>query len=316
MSSAVLAKRDAPRSGRLGPGPIPEALVDSLELDLVRRVSGLMPGERPAARPGAGTELEQLRAYAYGDDVRHLDPAATARTGEPHVRVHVAERALEAWIVLDASASMEFGTADRTKADVAEGAALVIGRLAGRRGNRLGLAVVGPDVRLLPPRHGRTGQMQLLHALRAEPSPDGSPAASLADGLRACERVANRRGLVVVVSDFLGAAEWTAPLGRLAARHAVLAVEVRDPREDELPAVGHVPFRCPETGAELFVDTSDDRVRVAFAAAAAEQRDRVRLAIRRAGAQHVALSTDGAWLRTLGAALRGAAVPRAAGGRP
>ena len=74
-----------------------------------------MPGERPAALPGAGSELEQLRAYAYGDDVRHLDPAATARTGEPHVRVHVAERELEAWIVLDASPSMEFGTADRTQ---------------------------------------------------------------------------------------------------------------------------------------------------------------------------------------------------------
>jgi uncharacterized protein (DUF58 family) len=272
-----------------------------------------MPGERPAALPGAGSEFEQLRAYAYGDDVRHLDPSATARTGEPHVRVHVAERELEACIVLDRSPSMEFGTADRSKADVAEGVAMVMGRLTGRRGNRLGVAIAGDRVQLVPPRHGRTGQMQLLRALRADPCPDESGVAALADALGACERVLSRRGLVVVVSDFLGDPGWTAPLGRLAARHAVLAVEVRDPRESELPAVGHVPLRCPETGAELLVDTSDEQLRDAFAAAAAEQRDRIAHAIRRAGAHHVALSTAGPWLRELGAALRGP-VARAAGG--
>jgi uncharacterized protein (DUF58 family) len=316
MSAAVIADLAPQRPGRLGPGPIPGALVDSLELAMVRRVSGLMPGERPASRPGGGTELEQLRAYSYGDDVRHLDPSATARTGEPHVRVHVAERELEAWLVLDASPSMEFGTADRTKADVAEGAALVMGRLAGRRGNRLGLAVAGTDVQLLPPRHGRTGQMQLLHALRTQPCPDGSPCASLADALSACERVATRRGLVVVVSDFLDDEAWSVPLGRLAARHAVLAVEVRDPRESELPAVGHVPFSCPETGAQLMVNTSDRRVREAFAAKAAEQHGRIAAGIRRTGALHVALSTSGPWLRTLAAALHGAAAAGIAGGRP
>ena len=303
----------AQRPGRLGPGPIPPAVVDSLELALVRRVSGLMPGERPAPVPGAGSELEQLRAYAYGDDVRHLDPAATARTGEPHVRVHVAEREFEAWIVLDASPSMEFGTSDRTKADVAEGVAAVTGRLAGRRGNRLGLVVAGDRVRLFPPRHGRVGQTQLLRALRAEPCPDGSATATLCEALQACERVATRRGLVVVVSDFLGDSAWTAPLGRLAARHAVLAVQVHDPRERELPAIGHVSFRDPETGAERLVNTSDRRVRTAFAAAAAEQSAQLAQAIRRSGAQHVALSTAGPWLRVLGAALRGP-VARAAGG--
>jgi uncharacterized protein (DUF58 family) len=315
MTDALLANHHASGSGRRGPGPIPAPLVDSLELALARRVSGLMPGERPASRPGAGTELEQLRPYGYGDDVRHLDPAATARTGEPHVRVHVAERELQAWIVLDASPSMEFGTADRLKADVAHGVALVMGRLAGRRGNRLGLAVAGDGVQLLPPRHGRNGQLQLLQALRGAPRPDGSPAATLADALAACERVASRRGLVVVVSDFLGDDGWTAPLGRLAARHAVLAVQVHDPRERELPAVGHVPFRCPETGAELVVDTSDGDVRDAFAAAAGEQRDRITDAIRRAGADHVALLTAGTGLRALGAALRGP-LARTAGGRP
>jgi uncharacterized protein (DUF58 family) len=315
MSAAAVAGPVAPRSGRRGPGPIPPALVDSLELELVRRVSGLMPGERPAARPGGGTELEQLRAYTYGDDVRHLDPSATARTGEPHVRVHVAERELEAWLVLDASPSMEFGTADRTKADVAEGAAIVMGRLAGRRGNRLGVAVARDGVRLLAPRQGRPGQLQLLHALRAEPCPDGAPTAALAEALSACERVARHRGLVVVVSDFLGDRRWTAPLGRLAARHAVLAVEVRDPRESDLPAVGHVPFSCPETGAQLTVDTSDRRLREAFGVAAAEQQRRTVRAIRRTGALHVALSTAGPWLQTLGAALRGAAAAGIAGGR-
>ncbi len=114
-----------PPAGRQGPGPMPRALVDALDLRIARLVARRLPGDRRAAGVGAGLELAQLRPYVPGDDVRHLDPAATARTGEPHVRVHVPERSLITWIVLDVSPSMAFGTALRLKADVAEGVALV-----------------------------------------------------------------------------------------------------------------------------------------------------------------------------------------------
>src|SRR5256885_8764185 len=103
---------------------------------MARRASGVLPGERRAPGVGAGTELFQLRPYQPGDDVRQLDPAASARTGIPHVRLHVPERALTTWLILDVSPSMAFGTTDRLKADVAEGVIVVLGRLPARRAGR------------------------------------------------------------------------------------------------------------------------------------------------------------------------------------
>src|SRR5262245_8575798 len=124
------------------PGP----LLRALDLALVRRAGGMMPGDHLSPGAGAGTELVQLRPYQVGDDVRQLDPAATARTGIPHVRLQVPERALTTWLVLDVSPSMAFGTAERLKCDVAEGAVSVIGRLATRRGGRVALLTCGAPV--------------------------------------------------------------------------------------------------------------------------------------------------------------------------
>ncbi len=301
----------APGAPRLGPGPIPPAVVRALDVELVRRVRELWPGERPAVGAGAGTELQRVRPYVAGDDVRHLDAAATARTGEPHVRVHVAERALTTWLVLDRSASMGFGTADRAKADVAEGVATVLATLATRRGNRLGVVAFGagaPSGRR--PTAGRPGLLGALAEARGAVGPEGV-AGSLADALHRAGRLARGRGLVVVVSDWRGEragdddAAWLAPLRRLRARHALLAVEVRDPREQELPDVGaDLALVDPETGRHLRVDTRSGRLRARFAQAAAEERARVASDLRSAGAHHVVLSTRGEWLLPLAAALR------------
>ena len=116
MSPGGLARPPA----RQGPGPMPGAAVAALDVAFVRRAAGQFPGERLSFGVGTGTELAQLRPYQVGDDVRQLDPAASARTGEPHVREHVPERSLTTWVALDVSASMAFGTAERLKADVAE----------------------------------------------------------------------------------------------------------------------------------------------------------------------------------------------------
>src|SRR5947199_4371706 len=145
-----------PPAGRQGPGPLPAGLVDALDLAMARRAAGVLPGERRAPGVGAGTELFQLRPYEPGDDVRQLDPAASARTGIPHVRLHVPERALTTWLVLDVSPSMAFGTASRLKIDVAEGVVVVLGRLAARRGGRVAILTAGSSVdRFVPPRGGR-----------------------------------------------------------------------------------------------------------------------------------------------------------------
>ncbi len=134
-----------PPDARQGPGPIPAPLLDALDVAINRLIARTLSGSRRASGVGLGTELAQLRLYEPGDDVRYIDAAASARTAALHVRVHVPERALTTWIVLDLSPSMAFGTARRLKADVAEGAALVFARLGLRRAGSVGVVAFGAE---------------------------------------------------------------------------------------------------------------------------------------------------------------------------
>jgi uncharacterized protein (DUF58 family) len=289
-------------AGRQGPGPIPHGLLASLDLIVARRASGALPGDRRAAGVGSGTELSQLRPYEVGDDVRQIDAAATARTGVPHVRLHVPERTLTTWIALDLSPSMAFGTRQRLKSDVAEGVARVVGRLAVRRAGRVALMTFGAGPpRLVPPRASKPGVVALHRALDEGVAPDGhhEPHA-LATALRRVGKVATQSGLVVIVSDWRDQDDWTRALGALRLRHSVLAVEVRDPREASVPAVGRLALVDPETGERVEVDTSRASVRERFAQIEAERRAVVERELRRLQVAHVVLSTDGDWLRELG----------------
>lgn len=289
--------------GRQGPGAIPHGLLESLDLIVARRASGALPGDRRAAGLGSGTELAQLRPYEVGDDVRQIDAAATARTGIPHVRLHVPERTLTTWIALDLSPSMAFGTEQRLKSDVAEGVTLVMGRLAVRRAGRVALMTFGAGTpRLHSPRASKPGVVALQRALGEGVAEDGhhEPGA-LRNALRRIGRVATQPGLVVVISDWRDDDDdWTRALGALRARHSVLAVEVRDPREASVPAVGRLALVDPETGERIEVDTSRQSVRDRFAQIEAERRARVTRELRRLEVEHVVLSTDRDWLGDLG----------------
>jgi len=295
-----------PPAARQGPGRMPAPLVDALDLIVARHAAGALPGDHRAAGMGSGTELAQLRPYEIGDDVRQIDPSATARTGEPHVRLQVPERTLTTWIVLDVSPSMAFGTTQRLKADVAEGVAQVLGRLAVRRAGRVAMLTFGAGKpRLIPPRGSKPGFVALRRVLEQGVAPDGvNEPAALAHALGRVGKVATQPGFVAVISDFRDHEGWTRPLGALAARHSVLAVEVSDPREGELPAVGRLALVDPETGERIEVDTSRARVRERFAALERERREAVARELRRLHVEHVALSTDRDWLLDLGRRLR------------
>src|SRR5918992_3186638 len=264
----LLAARAAPASPpvpELGPGPMPDVLLRALDITIGRRLGGLLSGDYRSPHLGDGTELAQVRPYVRGEDVRLLDWNVTARSGEPHVRVHLAERVLVSWLVLDTSPSMRFGTADRRKSDVAEGAAIALGHVATRRGNRLGLVTFGDDEpRALPPRQGRVGLLGLLGALRHEQR-SARGATSLGEALVRTGALARQRALVVLVSDFRGPLDWRRPLLGLAGRHDLLAVEVRDPREQELPDVGPLWLVDAETGRQIRVDTRRRDLREQFA---------------------------------------------------
>jgi uncharacterized protein (DUF58 family) len=282
-----------------------EGLLRALDVSIGRRMEGLLAGDFRSNLLGTGSELAMVRPYVSGDDVRRIDWNVTARTGEPHVRVDLAERVLVTWLALDTSASMQFGTAERRKADVAEGVAVALGHLATRRGNRLGVVTFGGDTaQALPPRQGRAGLVGLLSALRSEPVDGGTGTTSLGEALARTGALARQKSLVAVVSDFRGPRDWRRPLLELAGHHDVVAVEIRDPREQELSNVGLLWLVDPETGRQLRVDTRSRRLRERFAVAATAERTEVARTFGSAGVRHVVLTTSGDWLRTLVVFLR------------
>ena len=302
MSKGPLTIPDA----RQGPGPIPRRVLDTLDLLVARRTRGVLPGDRLAAGVGAGMEIAQLRPYEVGDDVRHIDPSATARMGEPYVRQHVPERTLTTWLVVDRSPSMAFGTTRRLKWDVAEGAGVVVAHLGVRRAGRVALCTFGAGEPVLRrPRASKPGVVAVRRALAEGVASDGaSDRGAFANALVKVGRVATTPGLVVVVSDFRDQDDWIRPLGALAAHHSAMAIEVRDPREAALPSVGRLALVDPETGEHVEIDTSSRRLRERFARIEAERRAQVAGELRRLGVEHVVLSTAGNWLKELGRRLR------------
>ncbi|SDY56216.1 Protein of unknown function DUF58 [Micromonospora pattaloongensis] len=285
----------------------PEHRLRRLELAVTRRLDGLLHGQHIGLLPGAGSEPAGSREYRPGEDeVRRMDWAVTARTAVPHVREVDADRELSTWALVDSTPSMDFGTAEVEKRELAVAALAAIGFLTAGVGNRIGVHLLGAQtVRRFPPRAGRDHLLGLLRTVLSAPrGADGGPPPSLAAGIDGLNRAASRHGLAVVVSDFLDGVgetedaepEWEKPLRRLGARHQVLAVEITDPRELELPDVGLITLVDPETGLRREVATGDARLRERFAAAAAGQRRSVAGALRRAGAAHLALRTDRDWV--------------------
>jgi uncharacterized protein (DUF58 family) len=286
----------APALARVG-RPGSEELLRRLELVITRRLDGVLHGDHQGLLPGPGSEPGEARTYVPGDDVRLIDWNVTARTGDAHVRMPIADRELSTWAVVDLSASLDFGTSSCEKRDLALAAVATFGHLTARGGNRFGAVLVHPEVTLtVPARSGRQHLLATLQRVAAAPRGEGGGPTDRGAALRVCARVARRRGLVVVVSDFVGAAGWDRPLRTLAARHDVVAVEVLDPRELELPDVGVLALVDPETGRRLEVQTADRGLRARYAEAAARQREEHRRAVRAAGADHLVLRTDRDWL--------------------
>ena len=312
--------RPAPRRGSgapAGAASAPNDLFDGsaeqvlrrLELEVEQRLDGLLHGDYRGLAPGHGSELGDAREYLVGDDVRRIDWNVTARTQVTHVRDSIADRELEAWVLVDRSASLDFGTAACEKRDLATAAVAATGFLTARAGNRFGCLVIeGDQLVVHPARAGRRHVQAVLHDLLTRPRLAEGLATDLGPAVRRLSGLAKRRGLTVVASDFLipstaagdgtRAPDWFEPLRVLGARHEVLAVEVVDPRELSLPAVGVLDLVDPETGRRREVRTSP-ALRQRYAEATTRQREEIARAIRKAGADHLQLRTDRDWLLDL-----------------
>ncbi|WP_406693061.1 DUF58 domain-containing protein [Saccharopolyspora sp. ID03-671] len=273
-----------------------EVALRALELTVRGRLDGLLQGNHLGLVPGPGSEPGEARSYQPGDDVRRMDWAVTARMAEPHIRQTVADRELETWVAMDLSPSLDFGTAACDKRELAVAALAAVMFLTSGGGNRIGAVVDnGTGQHRLPARGGSGHARALLKKVAETPRAPEGTRGNLAALLESLRRPPRRRGLAVVVSDFLGPTDWQRALRGLGARHSLLAIEVLDPRDVELPDVGTVLLSDPETGKRREVHTSPV-LRKEFAAAAAAHRDDVAGVLRRAGCAHLVLRTDSDWI--------------------
>ena len=210
-------------------------MLRTLEVTITRRLDGVLHGNHQGLTPGHGSEPGEARLYQPGDDVRPIDWNVTARTQQTHIRELIADRDLEAWLVVDASAAMRFGTEHNQKAQIALAAAVAVGFLTARNQNRLGaILVAGPDLHTVPPRGGRTQVRAILSKIAAPAPSEGRGRADLAGAIDRVGVLSKRRGFVAVIADFVGSA-WVDPLARLGLRHDLLAIMVSDPRESRRP---------------------------------------------------------------------------------
>src|SRR3979490_338446 len=243
-------------------------------------------GDERSTLRGPGVEFADVREYQYGEDARLIDWNLTARSDRVFVRESHPERGLDACLSVDVSASLDWGTALVLKREAALEMASAAASLIARHGSRVGAIVFDTKVRrVLPPVAGRTGRLHLVGGLDADySSAGGGGATALAGALRQAVKVIQRPSLVIVISDFLAAGAWQAPMTILSHKHEVVAARVVDPTELAIPNIGVVTFEDPETGAQLLVDTSDSRLRARFQLAATQQSKQISADLRRARA--------------------------------
>lgn len=272
------------------------AALRTLELTVKRRLDGVLHGDHLGLIPGPGSEPGESRLYQPGDDVRRMDWAVTARTTHPHVRQMIADRELETWLVVDMSASLDFGTAVCEKRDLAVAAAAAITYLNSGGGNRIGAVIAnGATTTRVPAKSGRQHQQTLLRAIATTPKAPVGVRGDLALAIEALRRPQRRRGMAVIISDFLGPISWSRALRAIAGRHEVLGVEVLDPRDVELPDVGDVILQDAESGVTREF-TIDAQLRDDFATAAAAHHADVVRTMRSCGAPLLSLRTDRDWI--------------------
>jgi uncharacterized protein (DUF58 family) len=271
--------------------------VRRLEITTRHLVRDIVAGEYSSAFRGRGVEFSEVREYQAGDDIRTIDWNVTARLGTAYVKRYLEERELSVIFLVDASASGRFGTRLRTKHTLAVEACAVLALAAARNNDRVGAVWATDRVeRFVPPRRGRRHAQRVINDLLAfEPA---GTATDLAAALRFVDPILRRRAVVFLVSDFLTTG-YRPDLERLARRHDVIALQLYDPRERELPDVGLISLQDPETGRWRRVDTGRGETRERFRLRAAEFDRSLQQVIRECGADLVRLQTGQSYAEPL-----------------
>ena len=278
-----------------------EAILRRLEWTVLKRLDGVLQGDYRTLLRGFGLDFAGLREYQHEDDVRHIDWNVTARMGTPYVRQFSEDRDMNAWFLVDLSPSSDFGSSRRrtlaatavTKRDISSQFVALLARLLSQHGNRTGAMLYGSVVdSVIPPRCDRRHVLHLLHRMRHRPVLGAVGPTRLDVLLRRAAETLKRRSAVFLVSDFISEPGWEKPLAQLTERHDVVAVHVTDPLEQTLPDLGLITMEDPETGEQLFVDTSDKGFRQRFEALAIENERTLQATFKRLGIDALTLRTD------------------------
>lgn len=260
--------------------------VRQVELKAKKKASASTAGAWHSRFKGRGMSFSESRAFADGDDPRHVDWRATARTGDMFVKQFVEERELTLLLVVDVSSSMTTGSRARLRRQLAAEAAAVLALSASKNQDKVGLvAFSGKVERLVRPAKGRAHVLRVVRDVLALQPP--STSTSLGPALETAGHLSRQRAIVVIISDCVGVTMPQKNLRALAARHDVALVEVRDPLDTDLPDVGLLSVRDAETGKQSLVDTGDKRVREAWAARFNTARTQREDDLRKAGVDHV-----------------------------
>jgi uncharacterized protein (DUF58 family) len=244
-------------------------------------------GDYHSAFHGRGVEFSQVREYMPGDDIRTIDWNVTARSGVPHVKEFVEERDLTVIIAVDVSGSMAFGSVDWRKCDIAAELVSVFAFSAVENSDRAGLLLFSDSVRtFIPPRRGRTHAQVIVRAAVDAAMRGAAGNADVENAVRFLERVAGRRAVVLVLSDFLDLS-FERPLNRLNRKHDVIAIPIFDPREERFPAGAMARLVDLESGAARLVDLG----RAEVGRRAAQRREQLQRRFRAAAIDALAVST-------------------------
>jgi len=285
--------------------PIIHGLLSRRHRAILWRLATALGDEEQLAMPGSGLDSSELGEYQIGDAVRHVGGNVAARANRPYMRDSNDDQELDVWLLLDLSDPIEWGMADYLKRDRAIEFVALVGQRFGQQGNRIGaLLFAERGLRFVAAGAGYQHLLQIITSIQAEPRQNVPSSMDLGSALLQAADVIPRHSLLLIVSDFLGPNSWQLALGQLAQQNEVVAVRIRDPREDELPNVGLVTFEDPQTRGRLVVDTNDTAVRERFQYVAQAQAEAINVAIGGQGVDLLTLSTDDPLLPILSGFLR------------
>ena len=266
------------------------AKIRHIQIRTQHLVTEALAGQYESAFKGRGMEFEEVRSYQPGDDIRHIDWKATARTGEPYIKVHREERELTVMLLVDVSSSGEFGTAGKFKNEIAAEVAAVLAYTAIKNNDRVGLIIFSDRIEhFVPPKKGRSHVWMVIRDIL-----NFRPERRVTDLDKALEylgTVIKRRCVAFLISDFLDQT-ITERLRTTAKRHDITAISIADPREKTLPPIGLLELEDAETGETILIDTYDEKIRESFRIVSKTNKSERSDTFRASGIGEISLQTD------------------------